>query len=108
MEKQLLEQFVTEFSKKLEQMKHADRNAHVASMLTLVRVAVQGALIAVNESPKSKAGMYGDTPRITIGNFTVAESLEGRTYIEHSDGDGGDFDTEDLEKVIQDFYTKHF
>jgi len=47
-------------------------------------------------------------PRIQIGNFTIYQYDDGTVWIEEVGGEGGGFAISELEKVIQEFYEKHF
>ena len=61
---------------------------------------------------KTKSGMYGETPRIIIGEFTISESStskdNSKIWIEHQSGEGGDFSKKDFEKVLETFYNINF
>ena len=47
---------------------------------------------------------------ITIGKYYIEWDEQGKLWIELSDnsGEGGEFNADELEKVIADFYNKHF
>jgi hypothetical protein len=64
----------------------------------------------MSEENKTKGGdgMYGNTPRVTIGGFTICDNGDGQTWIEQSDGEGGSFATAELEKAIKAFYNRNF
>lgn len=58
---------------------------------------------------EKKIGMYGDTPRVQIGKFTICEQSDpvGETVWIESDKDGGEFPKILLEKIIEEFYNKN-
>lgn len=64
------------------------------------------------ETASRKVGMYGETPSVKVGEFTLSrmnsdEDCES-IWIEHESGEGGEFQENQLEKVIAEFYDKHF
>ena len=64
------------------------------------------------KSQLPKCGMYGDTPRITIGKYELAEMsnpIDGSIWIEDSiTGEGGGFLKSLLEPMIKEFYDSNF
>jgi len=60
---------------------------------------------------KRKVGMYGDTPRITIGKFIICEQHDppGETvWIEEVGEDGSEFRKDMFEKALKKFYDAEF
>ncbi len=61
---------------------------------------------------KVKIGMYGETPRVKIGNLAIcmASDAEGEdsVWIEDASGDGGSFKSHLFEKVLQDRFNELF
>ena len=53
-------------------------------------------------------GMYGKAPTVQVGRFTISRQDKGSVWIEREDGEGGAFFDELVEKMIEDFYNKHF
>jgi hypothetical protein len=61
-------------------------------------------------------GMYGETPSVKIGPFTVSRQYEENTddpelmgiWIKHEDGEGGQFDEAALAAHIQTFWDANF
>ena len=59
---------------------------------------------------KKPVGMYGDTPRISIGKFTICEQHippSETVWIEVEGKEGGEFRKEDFEAVIREFFDKN-
>ena len=49
--------------------------------------------------------------RIVIGDYEISSMIsakEGRVWIEHKSGEGGEFSLEAFEKVIEKFYNDNF
>ena len=46
--------------------------------------------------------------RIEIGKYTLKKMRNGHIWIEQDDGEAGEFNTDELEKVIKEFYDKNF
>lgn len=61
---------------------------------------------------KKKIGMYGETPRIKVGKFTICrmcpDGEDNSVWIEFADGEGAEFSDELFEEAIASFYAKHF
>ena len=60
---------------------------------------------------KPKMGMYDETPKITIGKFTICEHADPPdkwVWIEETGEDGGGFLKSAIEPVLKAFYDKHF
>jgi len=53
-------------------------------------------------------GMYGETPRVTIGEYSICRQDDTSVWIEHESGEGAQFSDESFEECIKDFYNKHF
>lgn len=46
--------------------------------------------------------------KIEIGKYTLEKMRSGSIWIQREDGEAGGFSAEELEKVIKEFYDKHF
>ena len=57
---------------------------------------------------KQLSGMYGETPRVQIGEFSISRQGTAKIWIEHTSGEGGEFREDDLENLIRNFYEKFF
>ncbi len=63
----------------------------------------------MNERTQRKpVGMYGDTPRVQIGKYSICRQGEKSVWIECDDGEGGEFQDDLFEKFIDEFYNRHF
>ncbi len=60
------------------------------------------------DEKRKPIGMYGETPRVKIGQYSLSIMRENSIWIEHEDGEGGEFEESDLEAVVHAFYKKHF
>ena len=63
------------------------------------------------EKKKDKIGMYGETPRITIGKFIICEMTlppGNQVWIEEIDEDGMAFGKNLFEAALKKFYDKNF
>jgi hypothetical protein len=45
---------------------------------------------------------------ITIGHYTIMIRENGKVWIQHDDGEAGEFSLEELEKVIEKFFVENF
>jgi len=62
-------------------------------------------------SDKKELGMYGDTPRVKVGKFTICKQDDKGIWIQDegpNGGEGGAFPNELFEKCIEEFFNKHF
>lgn len=57
---------------------------------------------------KKPVGMYGETPRVQIGKFSVSKQTKDKIWIEREDGEGGAFSEKELAKLLQEFYRERF
>ena len=57
---------------------------------------------------KVPIGMYGETPRVQIGKYSISKQDENSIWVEHESGEGSAFKEDLLEKHIDDFYKRHF
>lgn len=60
---------------------------------------------------KKKVGMYGDTPTIQIGKFTISEmnAPPGKSlWFEQEEGEGAEFRKDNFEKVVKQFFDANF
>jgi hypothetical protein len=60
---------------------------------------------------KKKLGHYGETPRITIGNFIICEATlpaGDKLWIEEVDEDGMQFPKKLFEATLKKFYDENF
>lgn len=53
-------------------------------------------------------GMYGETPRVKVGPFSICRQNDNSVWIECEDGEGAQFSDKLFEQAIRDFYGKHF
>jgi hypothetical protein len=53
-------------------------------------------------------GMYGETPRVQVGQFTICRQSDKSVWIENDDGEGAEFHDDLFEQAIKDFFDKHF
>lgn len=52
---------------------------------------------------------YRSEESIQIGEFHIAPSIdEGKIWIFHGNGEGGDFPIEDVEKLLRAYYDENF
>lgn len=58
----------------------------------------------------SKNGMYGEMPKVNIGEFTICQMSEGssQVWIENNEGEAGEFNGKLLEPLMKEFFNKHF
>jgi len=66
----------------------------------------------LKEQIKNCVGMYGETPRVKVGSLSIcqqyiADDSKG-IWIEDESGEGGDFKTEMVEKVLRKFFDDNF
>ena len=57
---------------------------------------------------ETKIGMYGETPRVKVGKYTICRQDESSVWIEHESGEGAQFPDDLFEECIHDFYSSHF
>lgn len=61
---------------------------------------------------KIKSGMYGELPKIKIGRYTISmmsnKENETNLWIQHEDGEGGEFKAELIEDYIDQAYSRYF
>ena len=66
----------------------------------------------MGQEEKVKLGMYGELPKVKIGQFTISmtsnEKNEDSVWIEKEDGEGGEFPCESLEEIISAFFDANF
>ncbi len=63
----------------------------------------------MNERAKRKpVGMYGETPRVQIGKYSISRQGDKSVWIEHDDGEGGEFQDDLFEQFLDEFYNRHF
>lgn len=60
------------------------------------------------DKKREPIGMYGETPKVQIGKYSLSSQGKGSVWIEHESGEGGEFREDDLEVLIHAFYGKHF
>jgi len=53
-------------------------------------------------------GMYGETPRVQVGKYSICRQDDNSVFIETDGGEAGSFKDELFEKCIEEFYNKHF
>ena len=58
--------------------------------------------------PPNARGMYRETPRVFIGEYSISSDMPGTVWIEHESGEGAQFSVGKLGEVIHTFYKKHF
>lgn len=67
--------------------------------------------VATSESnPAPVCGMYGDTPKVVIGKYSICEMSappDGYVWID-GDVDGASFDKSVFEKAVEKFYNENF
>lgn len=76
-------------------------------------LAEEGLRISTESAVQVASNMlFYMTQSVTVGKYDIAESCGGdpkKIWIGLAgDGEGGDFDVEKLEAVIDEFYQKHF
>lgn len=52
--------------------------------------------------------MYGGTPRVQVGKYSLSKQAENSIWIEHESGEGGAFREDLLEAYIESFYRRFF
>ena len=66
----------------------------------------------MGQEEKVKLGMYGESPKVKIGQFTISmasnEKNEDSVWIENEDGEGGEFTGKSLEEIISAFFDVNF
>jgi len=59
-----------------------------------------------------KSGMYGEMPKIKIGEYSLCEFSDKKNektiWIEHESGEGSQFQKSDFLKVLNKFYKENF
>jgi hypothetical protein len=78
----------------------------------LVEHKLRGKLAKEGGKPERKpSGMYGETPRVKIGKYTISRQDDRSVWIEvdegTDEGEGGAFPDTLFEQCIEDFYNKH-
>lgn len=58
--------------------------------------------------PVPGGGMYGQNPRVEIGNLSISDNGNGKVWIEEADGIGGEFSKEMFDAHVQTFFNKYF
>ena len=53
-------------------------------------------------------GMYGETPRVRIGKFTISRQDDDSVWIETDQGEGAQFPDNLFEQCVLKFYEKNF
>jgi len=60
----------------------------------------------------SKSGIYGEMPKLVIGKYEISlmsnKENEPNVWIQSEEGEGSEFKISSLEKVIAEFFNKHF
>lgn len=63
------------------------------------------------DQPRKPVGMYGETPRVKIGKYTISRQDDRSVWIEvdegKDEGEGGAFPDTLFEQCIEDFYNKN-
>lgn len=61
---------------------------------------------------KKRIGMYGDTPKLKIGIYTICrmnpDGDDKTIWIESEDGEGAEFNADLFEATIDTFFNKYF
>ncbi len=60
------------------------------------------------EEDRSLVGMYGGTPRVKIGKFSICRQDDHSVWIEGEGGEGGSFPDDLFEAALKDFFNKYF
>jgi hypothetical protein len=53
-------------------------------------------------------GMYGETPRVQVGKFSICRQDDKSVWIQKDDGEGGQFPDTAFEEAIETFYNERF
>jgi len=53
-------------------------------------------------------GMYGQTPRVQVGKYSISEQFNDSVWIEREDGEGAAFSIHVLEERIEALYNLFF
>jgi hypothetical protein len=53
-------------------------------------------------------GMYGETPRVQVGKFSICRQDDNSVWIQKDDGEGGQFPDTAFEEAIETFYNERF
>ena len=53
-------------------------------------------------------GMYGETSRVKVGDFEICRQTDKSIWIEHEDGEGGEFSEAEFANAIKKFFNLHF
>jgi len=64
--------------------------------------------VTVNCPAKNPIGMYGETPRVKIGKYTICRQDDKSVWIEVEGDEGGQFSDESFEKTIAEYFNKNF
>jgi len=66
----------------------------------------------VSEIEKRKIGMYDETPKVIIGDWSICEMIVpvgNSVWIENIESnEGGEFKKETLSKILGEFFNKEF
>lgn len=52
-------------------------------------------------------GMYGETPRVKVGQFNICRQNDNSVWIETADGEGAQLPDDLFEEAIREFYEKY-
>lgn len=63
----------------------------------------------MQQNPEKITDLYDKQTTIEVGRMLIGSGIEkDRTWIENYEGEGGDFPTADIEKLLKDYFDKHF
>lgn len=57
---------------------------------------------------KKPVGMYGETPRVVVGQYSICRQGDNSVWIEHEDGEGAEFNDALFAEFLAEFYNKYF
>lgn len=52
-------------------------------------------------------GMYGQTPRVEVGSFSICKQSDTTLWLEHETGEGFEAHNDAFAKVLQQFYAEN-
>ena len=62
----------------------------------------------MSEETRKPVGMYGETPKVKVGKFSICRQDGKSVWIELENGEGGSFSDDLFGKSIEEFFNKHF
>ena len=67
----------------------------------------QGRMDALTNQDKKAMGMYGETPKVFVGKFTISQQ-GGNVWIENGEDEGMECSASIIERALQDLWDNNF